>query len=201
MKWAVTSLQSRSSEITFICLSDSNTVFINTILEHHGLANLFSTINTNPSHFSPSNSNCLLVGRRVPQGSPNQHSCKAGCPVQLCKGNELSIYITNNGGWDAYSKVVYIGDGAHDFCPLLRMRKEDLFLVRKDMGLHAKVTKDGEERGLKADVKYWTGAWEVEEWVKNASVSLCFVPDDRCYACPQYTHRHPPFLVLDQSFH
>lgn len=81
----------------------------------------------------------------------------------MCKGDELSAYITANGGWEEYSKIVYIGDGGNDFCPLLRMRKEDLCLVRKDMELHERVLKEGKEKGLKADVKYWTGAWEIDE--------------------------------------
>lgn len=44
----------------------------------------------------------------------------------MCKGDELEAWIKENEperGWEAFRKVVYIGDGGNDFCPLIRMRK------------------------------------------------------------------------------
>lgn len=41
----------------------------------------------------------------------------------MCKGDELEKWLASNGGLEAFEKVVYVGDGGNDFCPLLRMRK------------------------------------------------------------------------------
>lgn len=43
--------------------------------------------------------------------------------------------------------------------------RQDLALVRKDMELHARIKNEAKDAGLKCQVKYWTGAWEVDEWV------------------------------------
>lgn len=43
------------------------------------------------------------------------------------------------------------------------MCRDDLCLVRKDMELHARIRNEAESAGLKAQVKYWTGAWEIDE--------------------------------------
>jgi pyridoxal phosphate phosphatase PHOSPHO2 len=42
----------------------------------------------------------------------------------MCKGDELESWLEKNGQkMDDYEKIVYIGDGGNDFCPLLRMRE------------------------------------------------------------------------------
>lgn len=81
----------------------------------------------------------------------------------MCKGDELDAWMAANGGWEAWDRVSYVGDGGNDFCPIVRMRKGDWALVRKNMELDGRVKEEGAEKGLKVDVKRWEGAWEVEE--------------------------------------
>lgn len=38
-------------------------------------------------------------------------------------GEELDAYIESQGGWDSFDRVVYVGDGSNDLCPVLRLRK------------------------------------------------------------------------------
>jgi pyridoxal phosphate phosphatase PHOSPHO2 len=38
-----------------------------------------------------------------------------------------------------------------------------MVLCRRYRGLESKIAKEGKELGLKCEVKYWAGAWEVEE--------------------------------------
>jgi hypothetical protein len=45
----------------------------------------------------------------------------------------------------------------HDSC------SQDLCLVRKGFELDLRIKEEGKSAGLKAGVKYWTGAWEVDE--------------------------------------
>lgn len=81
----------------------------------------------------------------------------------MCKGAELSAYIEKKGGWEALDKVVYVGDGGNDFCPLVRMRDGDWGLVRKGMELDERIAREGKESGVKVDVKKWEQAWQIEE--------------------------------------
>lgn len=181
MKRAVLGLKERLSDTTFLCLSNSNNIYIGTILEvlsfppllsysadqkKHNLTDLFHTIICNPASWSPSSPNLLSVGRRLPATEP-PHGCEQGCLANMCKGNELDTWLSQNGGWEGYDRVTYIGDGGNDFCPLLRMRKGDWALVRKNMELDGRVKEEGQEKGLKVDVKRWEGAWEVEEYFQQ----------------------------------
>ncbi|KAM0748956.1 hypothetical protein T439DRAFT_364472 [Meredithblackwellia eburnea MCA 4105] len=150
------------TKTTFLCLSNSNSVFIKTILAHHGLSDQFVEIITNPAEFKPNG--LLHLQRRVdPNGE--QHGCKIGCSANMCKGKELEEFMQRHGGWEAFERVVYVGDGGNDFCPLLRLRSQDVALVRMYRELSRRIVKDGEAFGLKPTVVPWGGAWEVEAWL------------------------------------
>lgn len=84
MKRATLGLKAASSpKSTFFLLSNSNQVYINTILEHHKLTKLFDRITTNPSHWDEKNQ--LLITRRISPDGP-QHTCQVGCSPNMCKG-------------------------------------------------------------------------------------------------------------------
>jgi len=157
MKRAVQDLKSSEKvDAQFLCLSNANSVFINTILKHHSLEYIFSNIITNPAEWR---GELLHLQRRVPVDGV-QHECQVGCSPNMCKGKELTEYL---GGFATeYSQVVYVGDGSNDFCPILRLRSQDLALVRRNRELAARLERGGKSE-LKCQVHYWTGAWEVEE--------------------------------------
>ncbi|KAG8985125.1 hypothetical protein FRB93_006077 [Tulasnella sp. JGI-2019a] len=158
---AVKSLKARPSpQTTFLCLSNSNQVYIDTILEARGLTDLFDEIVTNPATWT--DDGLLQVRRRV-DPSAKQHSCQVGCSPNMCKGEELDAYLARKGGLEAFDKLVYIGDGSNDFCPILHLREQDLSLARVQRGLERRIKNEGPAAGLKSQVKYWLGAWEVEE--------------------------------------
>ncbi|EEB92386.1 hypothetical protein MPER_09113 [Moniliophthora perniciosa FA553] len=143
---AVTNLKARG-KTTFLCLSNANSVFISTILKEKGLETLFSEIITNPAEFEESG--LLKLRRRVdPQGP--QHNCE-----------ELTAFLERHA--PEFDRVVYVGDGSNDFCPVLRLRSQDIVCCRTFGGLPKRIARDGEKFGLKCQVKYWTGAWELEE--------------------------------------
>ncbi|KAF8740794.1 hypothetical protein AX14_007170 [Amanita brunnescens Koide BX004] len=151
---AVTNLKA-AGKTTFLCLSNSNSIFISTILEDKRLTDLFHEIVTNPAEWE--SSGLLNLRRRVDPNGP-QHSCKVGCSPNMCKGEELTAYLARHGA--EFDRMVYIGDGSNDYCPILRFRKQDLVLCRNFRGLSRRIAK-GED--LQCQVKYWSGAWEVEE--------------------------------------
>jgi hypothetical protein len=131
--------------------------------QHHGLTNLFSEIVTNPAHWDASHPDHLHIGRRLPSTSPS-HGCTVGCLANMCKGDELDAYLSANGGKDSFDKIVYVGDGGNDFCPLLRMRRGDIGYVRKGFELDERVKEEGEREGLQVDVKLWEQAWQIDEY-------------------------------------
>jgi len=38
----------------------------------------------------------------------------------MCKGEELEAFLNDK---EPFEKVIYIGDGSNDFCPILRLRE------------------------------------------------------------------------------
>ncbi|KIO28493.1 hypothetical protein M407DRAFT_181183 [Tulasnella calospora MUT 4182] len=145
---------------TLLCLSNANQVFIDTILEHRGLRDAFDEIITNPATWR---SDGLLQVRRRIDPSGRQHSCQVGCSPNMCKGEELEAYLNRKGSDGFYDRMVYVGDGKNDFCPILRLREQDVVLARVGRGLEERIKEEGAASGLKARVIYWGGAWEVEE--------------------------------------
>jgi len=145
-------------QTTFLCLSSANTVYISTILESKGLQNLFTEIVTNPAQWN--SSGLLEVRRHVDPNGP-QHNCPIGCNVNICKGEELQAFIKRHGV--DYERIIYIGDGSNDFCPAVKLRKQDMVFCRKGRALERRIKQEGEKRGVVCQVQYWEGAWEVEE--------------------------------------
>ncbi|CAL1706843.1 unnamed protein product [Somion occarium] len=159
MTRAVKTLKAKvNPETKFLCLSNANSVFIPTILKEKGLEDLFEEITTNPAEWDPSG--LLKLRRRIDPSGP-QHNCKVGCSPNMCKGEELDSFLARH--LPAFDRVVYIGDGSNDFCPILRLRSSDVVLCRRYRGLQGRIEREGKTAGLKAHVHYWAGAWEVEE--------------------------------------
>ncbi|KAL7410135.1 phosphatase phospho-type [Mrakia frigida] len=168
MKRAVLALKAASyPQTTLFCLSNSNQVFIDVILKHHNLTDLFTRITTNNSHWNEDGK--LIITRRIAPDAPKQHGCKIGCSANMCKGEELEAFLAEKKlAGDDYSRVIYVGDGGNDFCPLLRLRSTDLALVRKGFELEQRIKKEG---GLKCQVKYWTMGWEIEEHYAEGGIA------------------------------
>ncbi|EJD02866.1 uncharacterized protein FOMMEDRAFT_107885 [Fomitiporia mediterranea MF3/22] len=152
---ALKKLKNRSDlDTTFFILSNSNSVFISTILEEKGITSLFDKVVTNPAEWEPTG--LLKLRRRVDPSGP-QHNCKIGCSPNMCKGDELDAFLKEH---DTYDRVIYVGDGSNDFCPVIRLREQDLILCRTYRGLQRRIEGEG---GVRCQIKYWGGAWEVEE--------------------------------------
>lgn len=104
---------------TAIIISDSNSVFIDCILQDSGLGGVVSEVHTNPAHFDE--------GGRLRVRRYHSHSCRR-CNLNMCKGAILSEYLGRCGGYD---RVVYVGDGAGDYCPCLQLTEKDVVVCRE----------------------------------------------------------------------
>ncbi|XP_078590026.1 pyridoxal phosphate phosphatase PHOSPHO2-like isoform X2 [Branchiostoma floridae x Branchiostoma japonicum] len=146
-----------SNSATFDCIviSDSNTVFIETILKAGGVKYAVNSVFTNPAHFDESN--CLHI-------EPfHNHACKS-CPVNMCKKTILLAYI----GIQAqdgvvYDKVVYVGDGVNDLCPCKGLSGSDIVMPRRGFRLIEKLAKIS----LTAKVVPWESGSEVLAVLKD----------------------------------
>ncbi|KAH7108425.1 phosphatase phospho-type [Auriculariales sp. MPI-PUGE-AT-0066] len=143
---------------TFLCLSNANSVYISTVLKANDLGHIYDETITNPAEWD--NAGRLRVHRRIPADGP-QHGCKVGCKPNMCKGEELMNFLARHG--HEFDRMLYLGDGSNDFCPILRLRSQDYALVRTGRSLEKRIRQDGQAMGLTCGVKYWGGAWEVEE--------------------------------------
>ena len=95
-------------------------------------------------------------------------------------GDELDAFLKEHGPYD---RVIYVGDGSNDFCPVIRLReyapfvnfnatnaqllhahRQDMILCRTYRGLQRRIEGEG---GVRCQIKYWGGAWEVEEIFKE----------------------------------
>lgn len=104
----------------------------------------------------------------------------------MLAGDELEAFLARHR--PDFDRIIYVGDGSNDFCPILRLRRyrsvscntmtrsdslcmsifsQDMILCRQYRGLEKRIAKEGEKEGLKCQVRYWAGAWEVEEIFKQ----------------------------------
>ncbi|XVF26930.1 hypothetical protein REPUB_Repub14bG0062700 [Reevesia pubescens] len=142
-------------------VSDANVFFIETILEHHGLKECFSEINTNPS-FVDEESRLRIFPHHDFTKSP--HGCHHPCPPNMCKGIvveriQASLSIEDN------KTIIYMGDGLGDFCPSLKLGDGDYVMPRKDFPVWDLICKN--RRLIKSEVCEWRNGEEFERVLRN----------------------------------
>ncbi|KAL6559939.1 hypothetical protein OROGR_005056 [Orobanche gracilis] len=136
-------------------VSDANMFFIETIVDHLGIKNCFSEINTNPSYVDEKGS--LRISPYVDfQTFP--HGCPR-CPPNMCKGmiiERIQASLTKEGN----RRIIYLGDGVGDFCPSLKLKEGDFMMPRKNFPVWDLVR---ENRAiLRAEVHEWTNGKDME---------------------------------------
>ncbi|PQP92751.1 inorganic pyrophosphatase 2 [Prunus yedoensis var. nudiflora] len=107
-------------------LSAANEFFI---LKHHGLMDCLSEINTNP---------CIIdeQGRLRILPYHDFHSSSYGCticPPSMCKGlilEKIQASVATDG--KKHKQLIYVGDGAPDFCAGLKLDEGDFLMARRD---------------------------------------------------------------------
>lgn len=152
-----------------IIISDSNSYFINRWLEANNLNDNVTKVFTNPAHFEEE----LLKIKMYHL----QDTCKLSTK-NLCKGQIMEEFIeeqSQNGC--TYDQVFYFGDGMNDFCPILRLKENDLACVRKNYKCEDLVKRaldgqykddDGVSRVVYANVFIWENAFEIIEYMQQS---------------------------------
>ncbi|XP_071711297.1 inorganic pyrophosphatase 2-like [Rutidosis leptorrhynchoides] len=137
-------------------LSDANLFYIETISKHLGILECFSEINTNPGFVDDQGKLRILPYHDFHTFS---HGCSL-CPPNMCKGKIIErIQATLPSEED--KKIIYLGDGAGDFCPSLKLGKRDYMMPRKDFPVWDLICKN--RHLLKAEVHEWTNGEDLEQ--------------------------------------
>lgn len=123
MEMLLTTLHAKGHEI--IIISDSNSLFIDWWLKSRKLDHIVSRVFTNPARFDDD-------GRLKVDMYHMQRSCELSS-INLCKGKILMDFISERRTQNVYyDRIVYIGDGKNDLCPIMRLSQTDLACPRKD---------------------------------------------------------------------
>ncbi|MED6156163.1 hypothetical protein PIB30_012180 [Stylosanthes scabra] len=139
-------------------VSDANMFFIETILEHLGIKEYFSEINTNPGYVNEEGRLRILPYHDFNKAS---HGCPL-CPPNMCKGliiERIQDSLSNNG--DENKRIIYLGDGSGDYCPSLRLKEKDFMMPRKNFPVWDLICKD--PLLLKAEIHPWSDGQELEQ--------------------------------------
>uniref|UniRef100_A0A3P9QFU7 Phosphoethanolamine/phosphocholine phosphatase 1 n=2 Tax=Poecilia reticulata TaxID=8081 RepID=A0A3P9QFU7_POERE len=154
-------LQSHQQDFELVVVSDANTCFIETWLEHNGLGHLFRKIFTNSSHFDDS-------GRLMLQPF-HSHSCPR-CPDNMCKQVILREYVADREkerGGVGFQRVFYAGDGSNDVCPTRALGPQDAAFARRDYPMHKLMMEmqQSESTEIKANLVPWVTGADIEDYL------------------------------------
>ncbi|XP_021890266.1 inorganic pyrophosphatase 1-like [Carica papaya] len=140
-------------------VSDANMFFIETILKHHGIRDYFSEINTNPGFVDGQGRLRIFPYHDFTCNSP--HGCINPCPPNMCKGliiERIQASLSMEG--KEKKKMIYLGDGAGDYCPSLKLNEGDYVMPRKNFPVWDLISKN--TKLVKAEIHEWSNGEELE---------------------------------------
>ncbi|CAF1117475.1 unnamed protein product [Adineta steineri] len=142
-----------------IIISDSNLVFINTILKHNHLDHMFKDIFTNPAYFSKDDQRLIIE----PYG---QQTCPT-CPSNMCKREIIEKYARTK--FSEEIPILFIGDGHNDVCAANSLKKGDLICARSGYRMAKELKQQTQlgEKKFQADFFEWNDGKEIEDFIKN----------------------------------
>lgn len=147
------------SQIDCVIVSDSNTLFIDWILEAGGVTSAVDNVFSNPASVDQR-------GYIEVQGF-HSHSCEH-CPVNMCKQKVLRDFKARQADTGVhYHTVCYVGDGTNDFCPIKALNEEDIAMPRTGYSLEKLLAKSrGKSNAPKAQVIPWSSGTEILNQLK-----------------------------------
>ncbi|KAG8446810.1 hypothetical protein GDO86_014317 [Hymenochirus boettgeri] len=143
-------LTKNQERFEIILLSDANVFGIESFLKSNGFYSLFSRVISNPTK-AEKNGYLTL-------GPYHTHTCLK-CPANMCKRKILTEYLAERSqDGVAFEKVLYVGDGANDFCPSVLLTYTDIAFPRKNYPMHQLIQKMEEKGTYQAKVVPWDSA-------------------------------------------
>ncbi|XP_026854419.2 pyridoxal phosphate phosphatase PHOSPHO2 [Electrophorus electricus] len=152
----LTFISQNKNVIDCIIVSDSNTLFIDWILQSGGVKSAIDCVFTNPASINERN--------YIEVQCFHSHGCEH-CPVNLCKQKVLSDFREMQASSSVhYQAICYVGDGANDLCPIKILKQGDIAMPRRGYSLEKLVSKTKTENNtLKARIVPWSSGMEILE--------------------------------------
>ncbi|XP_030112126.4 phosphoethanolamine/phosphocholine phosphatase [Taeniopygia guttata] len=150
-----------------VLISDANTFGVEAKLRAAGAWSLFRKVFSNPAGFD---SRGILT-----LGPYHSHRCPR-CPPNMCKGKILGEYLAERAREGAeFRRVLYVGDGANDFCPAGTLRAADVAFPRKGFPMHRLIQESQEKQpgAFRAAVVPWESAVEVARYLQELLRGEC----------------------------
>lgn len=160
MKDLLTHISEHKNSIDCIVASDSNTLFIEWILQASGLDVAVDKVFTNPATINDH-------GYMEVRGH-HTHNCTK-CPANICKKEVLELYLSEQSKRGVeYKRVFYIGDGGNDLCPTACLREQDVVMPRKGYTLEKHLAQLEKQPSslLKPRVMAWSSGIEILQELK-----------------------------------
>ncbi|XP_002527425.2 inorganic pyrophosphatase 2 [Ricinus communis] len=148
-------------------VSDANLFFIEAILKHLGLRDYFSEINTNPGFVDDEGKLRIFPYHDFTQSS---HGCSL-CPPNMCKGHIIERIQSSISKEDKSKKIIYLGDGAGDYCPSLKLTEADYLMPRKNFPVWDLICSN--PMVIKAEIHEWTDGEELERVLIEIIDGIC----------------------------
>ncbi|KAM6177747.1 pyridoxal phosphate phosphatase PHOSPHO2 [Rhynchocyon petersi] len=150
----LTFIRKNRNKFDCIIISDSNSVFIDWVLQAANLRDVFDKVFTNPAAFD--SNGCLTVQYH------HTHSCTR-CPKNLCKKVVLEQFLDNQLQQGVnYTRIIYIGDGGNDFCPVTFLKKNDVAMPRKGYSLQKTLSRLSQNCDpVESSVVVWSSGVEI----------------------------------------
>jgi len=133
---------------TIIIVSDSNSIFIQHILEVKNLSDLVDKVFTNPAWWDN--------GKLCITPFHDQDSCQLSTR-NLCKGQIVEDYLRDSKEkGKTFSYIGYVGDGKNDYCPSLRLAESDIVFPRLGYTLEKVIMEEKDKTDkIKAEICCW----------------------------------------------
>lgn len=159
--------------IEMLILSDANTLFIEAILREQGIANAFGNqVHTNE---------VVLVDNKIVLpptsseqcGNASENALCDWCGANMCKSRILrKLYLPDGRQASSYKKVVYVGDGENDCCPMRLLSEEDVAFVRRGYRAEKLIATNDRQiaSAIRARIHYWTSGVEILDDLKQNHV-------------------------------
>ncbi|CAH1422756.1 unnamed protein product [Lactuca virosa] len=144
-------------------VSDANTFYIETILKHLGIRECFSEINTNPGFVDDEGKLRILPFHDFHK---SEHGCNL-CPPNMCKGKVIERIQATVAG---EKRIIYLGDGAGDFCPSRKLVEGDYMMPRKDFPVWKLICENRD--AVKAEVYEWSDGEDMERILLQLVASI-----------------------------
>ncbi|KAM4692280.1 phosphoethanolamine/phosphocholine phosphatase isoform 1-T2 [Rhinophrynus dorsalis] len=145
-------LTKNQDRFEIILISDANMFGIESSLKSNGYHSLFRRVISNPTKVDK-NGHLTL-------GPYHSHTCPQ-CPANMCKRKILTEYLSERSqDGVAFEKLLYVGDGANDFCPSVLLTSTDIAFPRKNYPMHQLIRKmEEKQKGTyQAKVVAWDSA-------------------------------------------